>query len=154
MIPPAAYEAAFTRAREKYFRLVRAPALNAFLPELISFPPARRPDWRGPAHVIDGRSPVREINGAVLADQRVRWKPDPPTFDVSPGPPPPDFKTGRARSYVGWERDERGFNPAHTTTGELSMVERMRLALKLAIAATLRGPDRDRLERKLKDLGG
>lgn len=38
-----------------------------------------------------GVQPVREINGAVLSDQRVRWKPEPPSYDVA------DVAAARAR---------------------------------------------------------
>lgn len=72
-------EAAFARAHRKFKMLVG----GGIDEELISFPPAPRPEYRGCAHVIDGRQPVREINGAVLADQRPRWKPEPPTYTAA-----------------------------------------------------------------------
>jgi hypothetical protein len=84
-------EKAWARARDKYLRVTGAPAFAALLDEHVAFAPTRHPGFRG--HVIDGLrvAAVREINGAVLSDQRVRWKPTPPTYTAA------DVEAARAR---------------------------------------------------------
>lgn len=86
--------------------------------------------------VLDGRAqkPLRELNGAPLMDQRVRWWPTAPGIDRHDRPPPPP-------PYEKTSSNDRFGAPE------------MRNILRMAIAAQPKGtPERERLEKLLRKI--
>lgn len=156
-------ERAWGRAQSKRLKLTGLELAEHF-DELVDCGPTRRPEMRGVAHVIDGRRPVRELNGAPLMDQQVRWWPTAPGIDRPDRPPPrqpqyvwPDFKPRWTKYEVDVDRgrDDRtaaaAYGFARGQGGQVS--NSYKNVLKVAIAAQPKGtPERARLEQLLRKI--